>query len=89
MRASPLKAGIALGLLLALYHAGWACLVALGWAQPLLDFILWAHFLKVPVTIEPFDSHQASLLVGATGLAGWLMGAVLAALWNLLHPKKA
>ncbi len=89
MRTSPIKTGIALGFLLALYHAGWAVLVALGGARPLLDFILWAHFLKLKIDIEPFDAHQASILVGATGIIGFVMGTVLGAIWNLLHPKKA
>jgi hypothetical protein len=88
MRISPVKAGFALGFLLALYHAGWSLLVASGLAQPVLNFVLWAHFLRLSVQIAPFDTHQASLLVGATAIAGFVMGAALGAIWNGLHPKK-
>jgi hypothetical protein len=88
MRINPLKVGFAFGFLLAVWHACWALLVAMGWAQPVLDFILWAHFLKLTVQVQPFDTHQASLLVGATAILGFLMGVIIALAWNALHPRK-
>ena len=88
MRINPIKAGFAFGFLLALWHACWALAVALGGAQPFLDFILSVHFLKVSVAVMPFDVTQASLLVGATAILGFLSAAMLALAWNALHPKK-
>ena len=88
MRTDPVRAGFALGLLLGFLHAGWAILVATGGTQPLLDFMLWAHFLALSIQVAPFDLHQASILVGATAIIGFAMGALLGATWNLLHPKR-
>ncbi len=88
MRTNPVKTGFALGFLLAFYHTCWSVLVATGGAQPLLDFILWAHFLKLSIQVEPFDLHQASILVGATAIIGFALGAVLGLIWNLLHPQR-
>jgi hypothetical protein len=88
MRINAVKAGFVLGLFLGMWHAGWAVLVALGWAQPLLDFILWAHFVKVPVEIEPFAISRASILVGATAIVGFLTGWIIGLVWNMLHPGK-
>lgn len=88
MRIDPVKAGFAFGFLLAVWHSCWALAVALGGAQPFLDFILWAHFLKISVQVQPFDLHQSSLLVGATAILGFLAGATFALGWNVLHPRK-
>ena len=89
MRINPIKAGIAFGFLLAIAHACWSLAVFLGGAKPFLDFIIWAHFLKIPVQVEPFDLHQASILVGATAIIGFLSAEIFALAWNALHPRKA
>lgn len=79
------KAGIVLGLALGAFHLAWACLVATSWAQPLLDFVFWVHFIKPIYTIEPFELTRAVALVLFTSGVGFLMGAMFAMFWNALH----
>ena len=87
MRFNPIRVGLVVGVVLGLYHAAWSALVALGLAQKLIDCILTLHFLKVPVTVEPFDLMRAAILVGVTFVVGVVIGIVFAIVWNLLHPK--
>lgn len=72
------KLGLVLGVFLGGYHLAWALLVAVGWAQPVLDFILRVHFIAPVWKVTPFNLGDAALLVGATGgigaVAGWLIG---------------
>lgn len=85
MVISPWRTGLVFGALLGLGHLAWAVLVAVGWAQALIDFILRIHFIELPVRIAPFDISTAALLVVVTSAIGWIGGAVLALLWNRLH----
>ncbi len=81
----PNKAGLALGALLGLWHLAWAILVAIGWAQPLINFIFWLHFIKPIYVIEPFNVGTAALLVAITAIIGYVMGFIFALLWNRFH----
>ena len=81
----PNKAGLALGALLGLWHLAWAILVAIGWAQPLINFIFWLHFIKPIYVIEPFNAGTAALLVAITAMIGYVMGFIFALLWNRFH----
>ena len=81
---SPNKAGIALGVLLGAWHAMWAIFVAVGWAQPIVDFVFWMHMIKSVLLIAPFNIGTALLLVAVTGALGYIAGFILAALWNWL-----
>ena len=64
MRVNALSVGMVIGLFLAVWHACWSALVALGWAQTLIDFMLWAHFIKLSLSVEPFSLFRAAILVG-------------------------
>lgn len=89
MELKPLRTGLALGAVVGLWHAAWSALVALGWAQPVIDFILWLHFMKLPIELQPFSLPVAAGLVVVTFSLSFLMGAVFAAIWNRLHREPA
>lgn len=82
---SPVKAGAALGVLFGGVHVVWAVLVALGWAQPLLNFVLWAHMLVVPSLVKPFDFTAAVTLVIVTTVIGYVVGYCFALAFNRVH----
>ncbi len=81
----PLKAGLALGGVLGGFHLCWSLLVATGWAQALMDFIFWVHFIKPVYTVEPFSAGIAAMLVMVTSFVGFLLAFVFGLLWNRLH----
>ena len=85
MKLSPLRAGVAVGAILGLWHLAWCALVAIGWARGVLDFVLWAHFLNIPVELDAFAAGRAVVLVALTFAVGWVAGALFAVVWNRLH----
>lgn len=82
MRIEPIRAGMAFALFLGLFHACWALLVALGMAQPLMDFVFRVHFIGPIYRIEPFEIGRALLLVGFVSILGMLLGWLAALVWN-------
>ncbi len=82
---NPTKSGLALGVLLGLCHAFWAALVAFGWAQAIINFVFWIHFIKPIYVIEPFNIGLALALVSATTTIGFAIGYIFALIWNLFH----
>jgi hypothetical protein len=84
MHLQPAHTGLALGSVVAVAHLVWAALVAIGWAQPLLDFILWLHFLRIAVELAPFDWTRAALLVAVTFAISGMLGGLFAVVWNRL-----
>jgi hypothetical protein len=88
MHLNPIRTGLVVGVLLALSHAAWSALVASGVAQALINFVLGIHFLRVAVGVEPFNIATAAVLVGVTFVVGFVMGTVLAFLWNGLQPRE-
>jgi hypothetical protein len=84
MKTDPVRLGVTFGLFLALFHAGWALLVALGWAQLLIDLAFWAHFIKPPYQIEAFETGRALVLVVFVFAVGLAMGIGGGYLWNRL-----
>lgn len=84
---SPAKAGFALGAVVALWHLIWVSLVALGWAKPLMDFVLRLHFIQLQYELAPFDLGTAAALVALTFCVGALFGIVFALVWNRLGAR--
>lgn len=82
MKTNPIRLGAIFGLFLGLCHAFWAMLVALGWAQPVINFVFWAHFITPPWQIEPFALGRAGILVGFTFIVGLVVGIGGGWLWN-------
>ena len=83
----PAKAGLALGALFALWHFGWSLLVAAGWAQPVIDFVFWMHFIKPVYAIQAFSLVTALVLIGITAITGFVIGSVFGLLWNWIHKE--
>ncbi|MGN6149005.1 MAG: hypothetical protein ACTHPD_10735 [Rhizomicrobium sp.] len=82
---NPFKLGLVFAIFLALFHACWAALVATGFAQKLIDFVLWIHFIAPVYRIEAFDPVRAAILVGVTAGVGLAGGIVGGAIWNAFH----
>jgi hypothetical protein len=82
---NPAKAGLALGKLFGGLHLVWAILIALGWAQGLVNFSMWAHMVNVPVVVQAFNFSAAATVVIVASLIGYVVGYVFAKIWNWLH----
>ena len=82
---NPKKAGLALGSVIGGWHALWSLLVAAGWAQPVIDFVFWMHFIKPVYVVGPFNALTALILVAVTALAGYALGYAFGAVWNRIH----
>lgn len=82
---SAAKAGLVLGAVFGGWHLCWSILVALRWAQPVIDFVFWMHFIKPIYVIEPFETVRAVILIVVTAGIGFVIGWVFALIWNALH----
>jgi len=84
-RMSVGKTGFVFGAVIGGWHLCWSMLVALKWAQPVIDFVFWMHFIKPIYVIEPFEIARAGILLLVTACVGFLTGSVFAWVWNALH----
>lgn len=82
---SPSKTALTFGILIGGFHLAWSVLVAIGWAQALLDFIFWAHMINSPFIVKAFDATAAITLIVVTGIIGCIFGYFMAIIWNRLH----
>jgi len=82
---NPMRAGVTFGTLLGVWHLCWSLLVALGWAQPLIDFVFWMHFIRPVYVIQPFSLPVAAVLIVVTFVTGFVLAFLFALLWNRLH----
>ena len=79
------KSGLVLGVVIGGYHLCWSALVAAGWAQAVIDFVFWMHFIKPVYVIEPFEIGKAAILLIVTASIGFLVGSLFASIWNAVH----
>ena len=79
------RAGLVFAALLGGYHLMWSLLVAVGWAQPFIDFVFRIHFIKPVYVIEPFNAGIALLLIAVTSAIGYVLGWGFGVLWNKVH----
>lgn len=82
---NPNKAGLVIAALIGGWHLFWIILVVLGWAQPLLNFIFWAHMIRPVYVVGPFDAVAAITLLVITLFSGYVFGYFGGSLWNRLH----
>ena len=85
MTLNPWRAGVALGVFLGAWHLAWSLMVAVGWAEAILRFILRIHFIDLEIGMSPFDVGLAATLVAVTTAIGFILGALFALLWNSAH----
>lgn len=83
----PVKAALAVGIVIGLYHLTWVGLVAAGLAKPFMDFVLKLHFIQLDYVMAPFDPATGAMLVALTFAIGALFGFVFAVVWNWLAGK--
>ncbi len=81
------RLGLTLGMFAALVHLLLSIFVALGIAEPLVKWSLSMHFLSLGVSFNAFNLGSAVVLVVMAFVMGYIVGHVLAALWNWTGKK--
>ena len=81
--------GFALGGLVGFLHFAWALLVMAQVAQPVIDFVFWAHFIGPAFRVEAFNPVTAAVLVVFTSAVGFVVGYALGLGWNWLQRPHA
>ena len=79
------KVALVLGSFVALVHLVWSVAVALGFAQPWMDFVYKMHSLNNPFVVMPFDLGRSVGLVAITFVVAYVVGYVFATLWHKIH----
>ena len=85
MKLKTQKVAVTVGLFLGGWHLVWSLLVLFGLAQPLLDFIFWAHMIGNPYQVTGFTFTQSATLILVTFVLGYVVGWAFAWLWNKMH----
>ena len=88
-RISPAKTAAATGSVIGLWHLIWVTLVGLGWAKPVLDFVLQLHFIRLDYQLAPYAAVTAAELVILTFAIGAAFGLLFAIIWNWLTFESA
>ena len=84
---NPHRVAVALASVVACWHLAWALLVLLGWAQPVINFIFWLHFITPPYQVAAFVLWRALLLIVVTAAMAYVFGGLIAVIWNRLHDR--
>lgn len=82
------KCGLVLGAFVALIHAVWSLLVAVGGAQAYVDFVFRLHMMRPFMVVLPFSIVTAIELVIVAGIVGYVIGFVLCSIWNKVIKMK-
>lgn len=81
------KTALTLGATVGFWHLIWVLFVAVGFAQPLIDFISRVHFLESHSIVAPFNFMTAIALVVVTFCVGYIFGFIFATIWNKIHKQ--
>lgn len=79
------RTGFVFAVLLGGWHLLWALFVAVGWAQAVINFVFWMHFINPVYVIQPFSFGIALTLIAVTSGLGYVIGYSLSYLWNWIH----
>ena len=79
------KLGMVVGAFLGIWHVVWSVLVAVGLAQPLINFFLRIHFIDLPHVIAEFSFGSAVLLIIIASVGGYILGRIIGLIWNRLY----
>ena len=82
---NPAKAGLTVGILVGGLHLVWSIFIALGWAQAIVNFSLWAHMVSLSFVVKAFDLSAAATVIIIASLIGYVVGYVFAKIWNWMH----
>lgn len=85
MSTNASKAGLVGGIFLGGMHVLWSVLVLLGWAQPLVNFSMWAHMVEKGIVIKPFEFGAALTVIIIASGVGYCVGYALSTIWNKVH----
>ncbi len=85
MQHNPHKVALVFAAVLGGSHLAWSVLVVLGWGQPLINFVLWAHMIQVPYVVGPFDLTASATLIVFTAVMGYVGGYLFGLIWNRVH----
>lgn len=80
--------GIACGMLLGCWHVAWSILVLVGWAQSIIDFVFWLHFIEPPYHVGLFDWPRALGVIAGTAVVGYALGSFAGVIWNRLEAAR-
>src|SRR3989344_968371 len=79
------KVGLTVGAFIGVMHLAWSLIIALGWAQGYLDFVMKIHSLNNPYTVGAFNLSQDIMLIVLVSIVGYVIGSVFATIFNKLH----
>jgi hypothetical protein len=81
------KPALVVGLFVAILHALWALIVAVGMGQAKLDWIFLLHFIDNSYTVIPFNLLNAVLLIGLSFVGSYLATLLFVVLWKHVKVK--
>ncbi|MEK7148747.1 MAG: hypothetical protein AAB770_02405 [Patescibacteria group bacterium] len=79
------KVGLVFAVLFGGGHIVWSLFVLLGWSQPIVNFIFWAHMVQTPPVVGQFDVVASGTLIIFTAVLGYVVGNIVAIVWNKVH----